>query len=164
MPALIDFARKYLIYDGVKCGRHCERSVRFVELPIKHSGDDEIAGAYVDPGDYVSRVVYFSLSPDHQWFRGFLREQLGERLKDKDLRFATRHGWELGREAEAEAQALLAKGNAKGITEYYWTFYPRSEEEKKRGTYFCSKEKGGCGKRLFVSDDPNSLCESCGRK
>lgn len=150
-----------MIVEGIKCGRHCERVARF--SPLEESVTrDELTGAYVDPDNYASRVVYFSISPSLEWYRNFLKEQLGDRLKDKDLRPATRHGWELGSDGEREAKILLADKDLQGITEYYWTFYPRSEEEKKEGTYLCSKQVGGCGRRLFVKKtSEQKLCNAC---
>lgn len=159
MNSWSDYVKKYLIVDGVKCGRHCSRPVTFALLsedPV------EITGAYVDPDMYVSRVVYFSLEPNLEWFTNTLRAQVGAKLNEKDLRFATRHGWEFGRQGEKDARTIFGS-NAKGITEYYWTFYPKTDEDKKTETYLCSKAHGGCGKRIFVRSvgDDEKLCDLC---
>ena len=153
----IEFARKYLVVQGIKCGRHCEREARFA---ILIDNGKELIGAYVDPENYVSRVVYFSPEADETRFESFLRNQVGSRLRKRDLRFGTRHGWELGQEAEKEARTALKE---RGITEYYWTFYPKNDDDRANGTFLCSFESGGCGKRLFVKPlkDDKKICEQC---
>jgi hypothetical protein len=140
------FARKYLIAVGIPCSRHCTKVVNFVVL---NDEPDRLVGAYACPDNYVSRIVYFSSKPDGAWFETYLRDELGggDRIKSVDIRRATRHGWEIGREAERELASYPG-----GVTEYYWTFYPRSDEEKNNGTFLCEK----CGK-LFVK--PNSSTE-----
>ncbi len=148
------YVRKYLLTEGVSCGRHCSRPVRFVPI---HEGDGSIVGAYVCPENYVSRVVYYSVNPKPDWFENLLREQAGNsRVRSRDIRYATRHGWELGGNAESEIGE--ATGGAGTIKEYYWTFYPRSDEDKKEGTFLCED----CG-RLFTQplSSPSRQCPNC---
>jgi hypothetical protein len=149
----VTFVRKYLIVEGLPCSRHCDKLTRFVALMEDRN---KLVGSYVCPDNYVSRVVFFeSNNRDMDWFKSFVRSELdgGERIRDKDFRFATRHGWELGGEAEAEIQSV---SGSKGIVEYYWTFYPRGEEEKKLGNFLCEK----CGK-LFTQplSSKNKVCQ-----
>jgi hypothetical protein len=145
------FVRKYLIVEGTPCSqRHCGKPTSFFPLLEDKVG---IVGAYLCPENYVSRIVYFSSSPDKPWFEDFLRIKLdgGERVRAKDIRQATRHGWELGREAEKEI-SVFWPGD---ITQVYWTFYPRNDEEKTNGNFLCSK----CHK-LFVKPNsrPGNVC------
>jgi len=104
--------------------------------------------------------VYFAAKPDAYWFIDFLRNQLTEKwVKSGDIRSATRHGWELGGNAESEISQIATSGK---ITQYYWTFYPKTNEEKLNGTFLCPKEKGGCG-RLFtkLNTEDSRLCANC---
>jgi hypothetical protein len=152
------FARKYLIANGIPCGRHCNDPVKFVSL---YDGERGLIGAYVCPQRYVSKVVYFSDNPDGQWFERYISDQAGaQRVRRKDIRFATRHGWELGRDAEKEIQNM----GLHGIKQYYWTFYPKSDEDSKFGTFLCPRESGGCGKLFTKSmDEEDTLCLDCSK-
>jgi len=159
------FSKQFLVLDGAKCYRHCEKPTRFVSLL---DSDDKLVGAYVCPEEFVSRVVFFSKAPEMSWFESFLRDQVGERLRAKDLRRASRHGWELGRDAEKSIVEVVEP--SKGLSEAYWTFYAMNEEDKKSGTFLCSTKDGGCGKRMFtkrMDDHETKLCANCrssGRK
>jgi hypothetical protein len=148
-----NFVNQYLIVKEAKCNRHCQNAVKFVALKADQPG---IVGGYVCPGNYVSRVVYFSPDPDREWFEKFLKDQVGERVRSRDIRTATRHGWELGGKAEEEIKKIP---NEK-ITQVYWTSYPASDEEKTSGAFRCEN----CG-RLFVKNfaDENRLCADCRR-
>ncbi|MGI0081459.1 MAG: hypothetical protein ACRECH_17785 [Nitrososphaerales archaeon] len=156
--ALLPFVRKYLLTEGVPCGRHCKDPVRFAPI---HEEGESIVGAYVCPQNYISRVVYFSSNPNAKWFESLLAEQAGrERVRERDVRVATRHGWELGRDAEDEIEKV-APG---GLKQYYWTFYPKSDEDKKSGTFLCARESGGCGKMFTKSiEDKSRFCPECSR-
>jgi hypothetical protein len=152
---LLSFVNKYLVVEGLPCGRHCNKPVKFHPL----DSGTELVGAYVDPEYYVSRVVYFSEKPNSPWFENFLKEQGGEpRVRKKDIRYATRHGWELGGNAEEE----ISQVSPDGIREYYWTFYAQNDADKQEGTFFCAKENGGCG-RLFTQKiaGAKKLCPRC---
>lgn len=157
MSTLMDFVNDFLIANDAKCYRHCQAPTKFV--PISRS-DSSLVGAYVCPQSYVSRVVYFADNPDAKWFERFLTDQLGtSRAKTKDIRKATRHGWELGGGAEEKIRNVSENGR---LVQYYWTFYPKSDEEKQNGTFLCSKEAGGCG-QLYVkpNEDNSKLCQKC---
>ena len=158
MESVASFSKRFLVVEGAKCYRHCERPTRFVQL---FEEDAKLLGAYVCPDDYVSRVVAFSLAPEISWFESFLRNQVGDRLRSKDIRWATRHGWELGREAERNVGKLTDPN--RGLTETYWTFYAKDEKDKKSGSFLCSSKHGGCGTRLFTKrlDEDVKLCENC---
>ncbi len=157
--SVVAFSKQFLVTEGIKCARHCERPTRFVSLLEEN---DKLVGAYVCPDEYVSRVVYFSSKLDMNWFEAFLRDQVGDRLRSRDLRCATRHGWELGREAEKRIKLLVDSG--KGLREAYWTFYAKSDEDKKSGTFLCSSKDGGCARRLYskrLDDQSRKLCPNC---
>jgi hypothetical protein len=151
---MIQFVRKHLIVEGLPCSRHCSKPTRFHSF---FEETDRIVGAYVCPDNFVSRIVYFSTAPDRGWFENFLREELegGSRIRPNDVRVATRHGFELGREAEAVSSQLLPNG----LTEYYWSFYPHGDEEKANGNFLCEK----CLK-LFVKpiSSPERVCSRHG--
>jgi hypothetical protein len=151
----LDFVNKYLVVNTAKCYRHCQEPSRFVSI---FTGDSSVVGAYICPSSYISRVVYFADPPDRDWFEKFLAEQVGPMLRSRDLRVATRHGWELGGDAEAEILAISDTGDLK---EYYWTFYPKSDEEKVEGAFICAN----CGTLFWKSfSDESSLCPNCASK
>jgi hypothetical protein len=136
-----EFVEKYLRFKG-RCRRHCNEPTSFRELL---SDSDNVVGAYVCPDGYVSRVIYFSVNPDIDWFKEFLIAQVGEEMvNDRDLRPATRHGWELGNEALIEIGAVNPCGK---LQEIYWTIYPKTDKEKSRGIFLHSERH-----KLFVQD------------
>ncbi|MFH0896588.1 MAG: hypothetical protein V1850_00870 [Candidatus Bathyarchaeota archaeon] len=152
------FVNKNLIFNG-QCRRHCDKPTSFVDLQPNSSS---VVGAYACPDGYVPRVVYFSVSPDINWFKKFLVNQVGkENVKESDIRTATRHGWELRENALAEICEISPTSM---IGEVYWTVYPKSEIEKSQGVFLCSDfQRGkGCG-RLFVEDIKfkEKLCPKC---
>ncbi len=150
---LLSFAEKYLLAKDAKCGRHCDQTAKFTPINEEKTS---LVGAYVCPQGYVSRAVYFSDRPDAKWFLSFLSDQLGSQwVRSRDIRMATRFGWELGGSAEDEIKQVSKTGK---IVQYYWTFYPQNDEEKARGTFLCSN----C-KKLFVKlkSDPSLLCPKC---
>ncbi len=155
---LQEFVETYLRFEGI-CRRHCDAPTAFVSLS---SEENHLVGAYVCPTGYVSRVIYFSESPDLPWFRRFLTSQVGEEIvSDRDLRPATRHGWELGKDAAA---AIGAVSPHQRLREVYWTIYPRTETAKSRGVFLCSDTEGRRGCRtLFVQDltATTTLCPRC---
>lgn len=156
--SLKEFVEAYLTFDG-RCYGHCDSPSSFVDL---RSDSDNVIGAYVCPGGYVSRVVYFSVCPDVKQLRSFLISQVGEEIvTDRDIRPATRHGWELGGDAMAEIGEVSPTGVVKEI---YWTVYAQTEDERRRGVFFCSHPRKGRGRnRLFVQDkkSTNRLCPEC---
>jgi hypothetical protein len=113
--------------------------------------DDKVVGAYCCPNGYVSRIVHFGFGDNTDQFRGFLSSQLGSKVvTGKDLRVASRYGWELGEEAAADIEELVRQHQLP-LRQTYWVRYPKSEEEKARGVFLCSDSspRGGCG-RLFT--------------
>jgi hypothetical protein len=154
---LLSFVEKYLVVNDAKCYRHCDRATKFVPI---FRYDSTIVGAYVCPQNYVSRIVYFANNPDPDWFKEFLFDQIGkDRINPRDIRKATRHGWELGGNAEKEISNV---SKSREITQYYWTPYPATDEEKKYGVFICAKEQGGCGKLYSkLKTDETKLCPSC---
>lgn len=155
--SFLDFVKEYLVVKDAKCYRHCENETRFVSLFQKASS---LVGGYACPGNYVSRVVYFAEEPDSKWFEQFLQEQVGKRVRKRDIRYATRHGWELGSNAEKEISFIAPKTGS--VKQFYWTFYPSSDEEVQSGTFLCPKEEGGCG-LLFTKlvSDSSRQCPRC---
>ena len=122
-------------------------------------------GAYLCSGGFVSRVMYFSLEPNLGWFYSFLSGQIGRGMvKRRDLRVATRHGWELGEEAAVELGELASQWRKPAVAEVYWTYYPKTDAEKSKGIFLCSKPEhgSGCGK-LFAQEvtSKNRLCPRC---
>ena len=158
--SLKEFVEVYLTFEG-QCYRHCDSPSSFIDL---RSDSDNVIGAYVCPGGYVSRVVYFSVHPDVKQFKSFLISQVGEEIvTDRDIRPATRHGWELGSDAMAEIGEVSPTGV---IKEIYWTVYAKTEDERRRGVFVCSHPGKGIGcNRLFVQDKKsrNRLCPKCKR-
>jgi hypothetical protein len=152
------FVEKYLTFQG-RCYRHCDQISSFIDL---RSDLNNVIGAYVCPDGYVSRVVYFSVSPDVTQLKSFLYSQVGKEIvADRDIRPATRHGWELGSDAMAEIGEVSPTGT---IGEVYWTVYPETEDERNRGVFVCSYPGKGRGcNRLFVQDKEsrNRLCPKC---
>jgi hypothetical protein len=156
--SLEGYVKKYLNFKG-QCRRHCNKSTSLIGLT---ESQDDYVGAYVCPDGFVSRVIYFTNNPDVTWFKNYLKSQVGENMiSDRDLRPATRYGWELGNTALYDIQNINASGNLK---EVYWTVYPKNEEQKRKGIFLCldSKENQGC-KILFVQDidSENTLCSKC---
>jgi hypothetical protein len=135
-------------------------------MKILSQSSNSLVGAYVCADGFVSQVVYFSTQPDQEWFRNFLREQVGnENVIDRDIRIASRHGWELGQGAEEAFRSSLGEGEV--MRETYWTRYPRTEEEKQQAVSLClgDVEKSGCMK-LFMHNRNTieRLCPSCKAK
>jgi len=156
MQTFLQFVEDYLIVNGTKCYRHCEQPTRFVQVSKVESS---VVGAYICPDNYVSRVVYFSDNPDEDWFRTFLVEQLGDSwVRPRDIRVATRHGWELGGNAEED---ILLVSDGGYIREFYWTFYPKSDTDRATGTFLCEN----CN-RMFRSkiSDKRKLCVDCAKQ
>jgi len=156
--ALKEFVERYLTFKA-QCRRHCDKPSSFFELWFDLKN---FVGAYVCSSGYVSRVVYFSLNPDKNWFRKYLTSQVGESVvAEYDLRPATRHGWELGSDALTSIREINPDDT---IQEIYWTIYPKTDEEKRCGVFLCSDSEGKqkCN-RLFVQDlnSQNRLCPAC---
>lgn len=159
---LNSFVEKYLTFKGL-CYRHCNKASHFVNMLME---EDRVVGVYACRDGYVSRVVYFDLKPDVNWFRSFLSHRLGEEaVRVRDIRVATRYGWELGEDASEEIATLLpAAGSAPSIKEVYWTPYPQSEAEKIRGVFLCSNfGKSQPCRGLFTQEvtAQSRLCPSC---
>lgn len=156
--SLKEFVDKYLTFQA-QCYRHCDNPSSLVHL---RSDSKNVIGAYVCPSGYVSRVVYFSAYPDIKPLKAFLYSQVGEEIAaDRDIRPATRHGWELGSDALAEIGKVSPTGV---IKEVYWTVYPKTEDEGRRGIFLCSsREQGKRCSRLFVQEKKsrNRQCPKC---
>ncbi len=154
-----DFILKYLNFNG-KCFRHCDKPT---SMKIVSQDSATLVGAYMCPDAFVSQVVYFSLKPDREWFEQFISTQVGrENLNSRDIRIATRHGWELGGEAQHILQSKLSKTGAVG--EMYWTRYAKTEEEKRRAVSLCIGDGGKMGCLKLFMHDRNSverLCPAC---
>jgi thiol-disulfide isomerase/thioredoxin len=158
---LDEFVEKHLVFK-VECRQHCGKPADFRVLLTEQNG---IVGIYNCPSGFVSRIVYFSLSPNINWFYAFLSGQLGKKMVEKrDLRTATRYGWELDEDGARELADLTSKLQTHVIREVYWVHHPRNDAEKSRGVFLCSDpEHGrGCG-RLFVQEvtSKNMLCPKC---
>jgi len=162
MDTLPELVLKYLTFTG-KCFRHCEKPTA---MKVVSHGSNRLVGAYVCPDGFVSQVVYFSTQPDREWFRRTLSDQVGsENVSDRDIRTASRHGWEL---AEGAQEAFKSNfGAAAVIHETYWTRYPKTEEQKQQAVSLCVGDgtKAGCMK-LFMHNrnSVERLCTSCKAK
>ena len=157
-----EFVIKYLNFTG-KCYRHCDKPTA---MKVVSQNSTSLVGAYICPQGFVSQVVYFSIKPDREWFENSLRAQVGqEKVIHRDLRVASRYGWELGGDAQETLDSRLGEGT--GVTEIYWTRYPKTEEEKQQGVSLCVGDgsKVGCMK-LFMRDRNSTerLCLSCRAK
>lgn len=151
-----EFVRKYLSFAG-KCYRHCDKPT---SMKILSQGPSEVVGAYVCPDGFVSQVVHFSVKPNIEAFQELLSDQAGrENVSRRDIRVATRHGWELGSNATKALESNLGAGGT--ITEAYWRRYPKTDEDKKKVVSLCVS----CN-HLYVhgSDDKDRMCPTCKRK
>jgi hypothetical protein len=157
-----EFILQHLNFTG-KCYRHCDKPTS-MKVISKEPGS--LLGAYVCPDGFVSQVVYFSTKPDREYFLRTLTAEVGqEHLNPRDIRVASRHGWELGREAEKALRSKL--GEAGVIHELYWTRYPRTDAEKLMVVSLCTGDgaKAGC-LRLFMHarSSIEKFCPSCKAK
>ncbi len=122
-------------------------------------------GAYICPGNFVSRIVYFAANPNLPWFKKELEKMMDDRkiLDDRDIRVATRHEWEIERPSIPALGKLVQHVQPEGLAPYvvrevYWV-YPRQKMlDQKEGTFRCSN----CG-RIFVQslEAENMLCKNC---
>jgi hypothetical protein len=156
-----DFVKKHLVFK-VNCRRHCEEPAEYKAIL---SEQNWVVGVYSCPDGFVSRVVYYSLEPDLDWFYTFLSGQLGKKMvKKRDLRTATRYGWELDEHAAADLADLTSELRTPMIREVYWVHHPATDAEKSTGVFLCSDRAHGkgCG-RLFIQDitSKNRLCPEC---
>ena len=160
---LVELVQKHLSFE-VQCRGHCESPSNMILLAAEK---DKVIGAYCCPNGYVSRIVYFGFGDNTAQFHAFLSSQLGSKtVTVKDLRVASRHGWELGEGASADFEEL-AQQHQSPLRQLYWVRYPKSEEEKAKGVFLCSDptSRGGCG-RLFTQmlTDHARLCPNCRRE
>lgn len=158
---LEDFVAKHLVFK-VECRRHCDESTSFKVISNER---EDVVGVYLCSGSFVSRVVYFSHEPDLDWFYSFISGQVGKRIVSRrDIRMATRHGWELGEEAVSELEEQDLNEHRPVIKEVYWTRYAKTEAAKSKGVFLCSDpaQGKGCGK-LFVQNVTSKLklCPKC---
>jgi len=160
LRALIDH---HLTFTG-KCFHHCKNPTT---MRIIKETSGRIVAAYTCPDGFVSQVVYFTDSkPDLEWFHEFLSQQVEKRnVGKRDVRIATRYGWELEGDARREIQSQL--GPEGKLTEVYWTRYPKTELQKKNAISLCigSPSKPGC-MRLFIHSRKSkpALCHECASK
>ena len=122
-------------------------------------------GAYICPGNFVSRVVYFSAKPDLLWFKKELEKMMVDPkiLDERDIRVATRHEWEIEESSMLTREELVQYTQPEGLAPYvvreiYWV-YPRQKMlDEKEGIFRCSN----CGK-IFVQtlEAKNTLCRNC---
>jgi hypothetical protein len=154
-----EFVHNYLTFTG-KCYRHCDKPTT---IKVVSQDPDRVLGAYACPGGAVSHVVYFSLKPDLAWFEKFLSDQVGgENVQTRDIRLATRHGWELGKGAQHELESKLGPGGS--VREVYWRRYPKTDDQKQRIVSLCTgtESKAGCLKLFMQGKESNErLCPAC---
>ena len=158
--SLAGFVERHLAFE-VTC-RHCDAPASF-KLIVEEQ--DKVVGIYQCPEGLVSQTVYFSLEPNLQWFYTFLCKQLGTKIVEmRDLRIATRHGWELGEKAAEWLERFTPKQRRPAIFEVYWRRYAKTDADKSIGVFHCDDQTQGkgCGK-LFVKPitSKNKLCAEC---
>jgi hypothetical protein len=122
-----------------------------------------VLGAYVCPDGFVSQVVYFSQKPDLHWFNGLISSQVGaDNFATSDVRVASRHGWELGGDAQEILRAKL--GPNASLIEVYWTRYARTDVEKRIAVSLCMGDgsRSGC-LSLFAHESRRieKFCSTC---
>jgi len=154
-----EFVLRHLNFTG-KCYRHCDKPT---SMQVLSKTPTSLLGVYVCPENVISQVVYFSETLDHEDFVHTLTEQVGKEHGDlRDVRVASRHGWELEGDAESELRSKL--GPAGVIHETYWTRYPRTDAEKRWVVSLCigDEAKAGCMK-LFMHgrNSVEKFCPSC---
>ena len=156
------FVTDHLTFKG-KCYRHCEKPT---SMRIISQGPSRVVGAYVCPDSFVSQVVYFTTKPDVNWFEDMISGQVGkENFAHRDIRVASRHGWELGKNSLETLEAKL--GPNPSVTEVYWTRYPRTEDQKQVAISLCTGNGSADGcLRLFAHNRNRieKLCPSCRSK
>ncbi|MFQ5998013.1 MAG: hypothetical protein ACE5KO_01770 [Candidatus Bathyarchaeia archaeon] len=145
------------IYEP-SCYVHCNKKAHFTSS-VKQK--ESIVGAYLCPSNFVSRVVYFALKPDMNWFKTWLAKQMKHQniLHERDIRIATRHPWEVQKSSTTSVTAPRSSGLTPYVVrEVYWA-YPRAKLiEDKIGAFRCQE----C-KRIFVQalESTSRLCNSC---
>jgi len=157
-----DFVGKYLTFT-CKCYRHCDKPTA---IKVISQDSDRVLGAYVCPDGAVSQVVYFSIKPNLTWFEKLLSDQVGrENVQTRDIRLATRHGWELGMGAQPELESKLGVGGS--MSEVYWRRYPKTDDQKQKIVSLCigTKSSAGCLKLFMQEKESNErLCPACRAK
>jgi hypothetical protein len=127
--------RSALAWPGGRCFRHCDRPVRFHRLASRLPGS-WVVGAC--PSGVVSVARYAEWTgrdPSDRVLRQLRRWTRPRTLvRVRDLRLATRHGPELGREAE---RYLGRASPRRPVRIVYWRLYP-------------FRTRGGAERRLFV--------------
>lgn len=122
-----------------------------------------VIGAYFCPDGFVSQVVCFGLKLEVDMFKRFISDQVGgDNLSPRDIRVASRHGWELGEEAESFLRSRL--GDRGVVSEIYWTRYAKTDAEKRRALSLCIGEGAATGCLKLFMHDRNSvekLCPAC---
>jgi hypothetical protein len=156
-----DFIKRHLVFK-MDCRRHCSEPADFRILLTEKNG---VIGVYSCLGGFVSRVIYYSLDPNLDWFYTFLSSQLGKKMvRKQDLRTATRYGWELDEHAAADLAEFTSGLHTPVIREVYWVHHPWNDAEKSTGVFLCSdQEQGrGCG-RLFIQEvtSKDRFCPKC---
>jgi len=132
-------------------------------MKVMFQDSTSMLGAYTCPDGFVSQVVYFSQKPDLNWFNTTISNQVGlENFMTNDVRPATRHGWELGGNADESLKAKLGPNSS--ITEVYWTRYARTNAQKQIAISLCTGDssRSGCMK-LFAheSGKVEKFCPAC---
>lgn len=137
------------------CYFHCRRPA----AGLRVGEPDHVVTLYHCPAGYVSRVVYYDVDPDVEWFASWLRHRIQPlELHERDVRVATRHPWEYGRPGTTQGglRPFL-------LRQVYWT-QPRPRSRGDERLYRCvgSPEAEGCG-TLFVQSvgDERPLCPAC---
>ena len=159
MDWLPKFVEDHLSFTG-KCFRHCDKPT---SMKVISQDSTHVLGAYTCPDGFVSQIVYFSQRPDLNWFNSTISNQVGpENFTTNDVRTATRHGWELGGNADESLEAKLGPNSS--LTEVYWTRYARTNAQKQIAISLCAGDSSrhGCLK-LFAHESGNveKFCPIC---
>jgi hypothetical protein len=132
---------KFVLVPAGACLYHCSSRTRPHAIAARNRTH---AWVYVCPRGTVSTVAFFggARRPSPVVTRRYLQSRLGgrERIRPRDIRAATRHGPELGLEAERWTQR---DGRRDSMYLLYWRRYPRKMRRGYSYLYACFKHGAG---------------------
>jgi hypothetical protein len=130
------------------CYGHCKEQTN----PVFRKKDGSILCFQACPGRYVSRVIFYNADPED--LISYLKDAAkGIEIKERDVRVATRYGWDLG----------LKGTSGKVMRVSYWTQnYGASKvsNENRRALFLCSRCESPFVKEF---NSIASTCERCSR-
>jgi hypothetical protein len=161
--ALSPVLRRALRPTSARCYRHCGRPVR--GRTIRAPGPGWLC-VYACPGGAVSVTTYTerTLRDPTPTLQRFARSRTSppSLVRRWDLRLATRHGPELGRNAER----LLARAHpSRPVRTVYWRRYPYRSADARAWRLFACFRHGAGTVRFFVApaEAESPRCPKCPR-